>query len=78
MDDGRIAPLAALTLAKIELYRALRDEGMSVAELADLLGVQASAGQRLIDLNARTDFGDVETAFRVLGRRLGIRISVAA
>ena len=75
---GRIASLPALTLAKVELYRLLREQGTSVAELADRLGIQASAAQRLLDLNHRTAMPHIEAAFRALGRRLGIQVSTAA
>jgi len=77
-SDGIVAPLPALTLAKVELYRALRAEGLSIAELADRLGIQATSAGHLLDLNHRTAMPQLEAAFRALGRRLGIEVSVAA
>jgi antitoxin HicB len=77
-QGGLIAPLPALTLAKVELYRALAERAIGVAALADRLGIQASAAQRLLDLNHRTAMSEVEAAFRSLGLRLGIEISAAA
>ena len=76
--EGLIAPLPALTLAKVELYRTLNNKGIGVAELADRLGIQASAAQRLLDLNHRTPMAEIEAAFRAVGLRLGIEVSAAA
>ena len=70
--------MPALTLAKVELYRALRADGLSIAKLADRLGIQATSAGHLLDLNHRTALPRLEAAFRVLGRRLGIEVSVAA
>ena len=68
----------ALSLAKVELYRALRDDAVCAAELADRLGVQTSVIERMLDLNQRTALPEIEAAFRALGRRLGIEVSAAA
>lgn len=73
-----VAPLPALTLAKVELYRALAARSIGVAQLADCLGVQASAAQRLLDLNHPTALPEIEAAFRAIGLRLGIEVSTAA
>jgi antitoxin HicB len=73
-----LAPLPALTLAKVELYRALAARGIGVAQFADRLGIQASAAQRLLDLNHPTAMPEIEAAFRSIGLRLGIEVSVAA
>ena len=76
--EGSIAPLPTLTLAKVELYRALRDDKVSPAELADRIGVQTVVIERMLDLNHRTALPQIEAAFRALGRRLGIEVSAAA
>ena len=76
--DETIATLPALTLAKVEPYRALRDDTVSAAELADRLGVQTSVIERMLNLNQRTALPEIEAAFRALGRRLGIEVSAAA
>ena len=51
---------------------------VSAPELADRLGVRASAIERMLDLNQRTGLPKIEAAFRALGRRLGIEVSPAA
>jgi antitoxin HicB len=76
--EGTVAPLPTLTLAKVELYRALRDDEVSAAELADRMGVRTVVIERMLDLNHRTALAQVEAAFRALGRRLGIEVSSAA
>jgi antitoxin HicB len=76
--EGPIAPLPTLTLAKVELYRALCEDKLSPAELADRMGVQTVVIDRMLDLNHRTALPQVESAFRALGRRLGIEVSAAA
>ena len=68
----------ALSLAKVELYRALRDDAVCAAELPDRLGVQTSLIERTLNLNQRTALPEIEAAFRALGRRLGIEVSAAA
>ncbi|MGD9508277.1 MAG: type II toxin-antitoxin system HicB family antitoxin [Geminicoccaceae bacterium] len=73
-----VASLPALTLAKVELYRALTARGIGVAQLADRLGVRASAAQRLLDLNHPTALPEIEAAFRAIGLRLDIEVSTAA
>lgn len=73
-----IAPLPALTLAKVELYRALSARGIGVVQLADHLGIQASAAQRLLDLNHPSALPEIDAAFRSIGLRLGIEVSAAA
>lgn len=75
--DG-IAPLPALTLAKVELYRALSARGIGLVQLADHLGIQASAAQRLLDLNHPSALSEIDAAFRSIGLRLGIEVSAAA
>ena len=77
-NQGPIAPLPTLTLAKVELYRALRDDGIAVGELANRLGIPSATAERMLDLNHRTAMPQIEAAFGALGRHLGIEVSRAA
>lgn len=77
-EGGPIASLPALTLAKVELYRAMRAEGLTTAALAARLGIAESAARRLLDLDRRTPLPEIEAAFRALGRQLGIEVWKAA
>lgn len=77
-EGGPVASLPALTLAKVELYRAMRAEGLTTAALAARLGIAESAARRLLDLDRRTPLPEIEAAFRALRRRLGIEVWKAA
>ena len=72
-SPGRGLPLVALpalVAAKIALYRAMRERGLSNAALARQLGSVEGAVRRLIDLDHRSHIGQVEAALHALGRRL--------
>jgi antitoxin HicB len=73
-----VAALPMLSLANVELYRAMRADGLPPAELADRLGVPGAAVDRMLDLNHRTALPELEAAFRALGRQLGIEVWQAA
>ena len=72
-SPGRGLPLVALPVlaaAKIALYCAMRERGLSNAALARRLGTVEGAVRRLIDLDHRSHIGQVETALHALGQRL--------
>ena len=72
-SPGRGLPLVALpalVAAKIALYCAMRERGLSNAALARRLGTVEGAVRRLIDLDHRSHIGQVETALHALGQRL--------
>jgi antitoxin HicB len=70
-----VAALPTLSLAKVELYRAMRADGLAPAELADRLGVPEAAVGRMLDLNRRTALPELEAAFRAVGRQLVVEAS---
>ena len=72
------AILPALTTAKVLLYRAMRESGVSEAELAQRLGWHHPQIERLLDLDHRSRLDQNETALAALGKRLDIRMSDAA
>ena len=72
------AVLPALATAKILLYRALREMGVSTAELGRRLGWQDPQIDRLLDLNHPSRLDEIEAALAALGKRLEIRMSDAA
>ncbi len=88
-DDRRVIPrpspgrglplvaLPALVAAKIALYRAMRERGLSNAALARQLGTMEGAVRRLIDLDHRSHIGQVETALQALGQRLVVATQAA-
>ena len=65
-----LVALPALVAAKIALYRAMRERGLSNAALARQVGTVEGAVRRLIDLDHRSHIGQVEAALHALGQRL--------
>jgi antitoxin HicB len=72
------AVLPALATAKVLLYRAMREGGVSRMELARRLGWHESEVDRLLDLDHRSRLDQIETALAALGKRLDIRMGDAA
>jgi antitoxin HicB len=70
--------LPALTQAKLALYSTMRANKIGKAELARRLNCHLPQVDRLLDLMHASRLDQLETAFRVLGKQLSIRISEAA
>ncbi len=70
--------LPPLVAAKLALYQAMRDAGVSGTSLARRLGLTEGAVRRLLDLDHRSHIGQVETALSVLGKRLVLEVRDAA
>jgi len=70
--------LPALTVAKVELWRAMRAEGFGKAALAKKLGVALPQIDRLLDLRHGSRLDQIERAFAALGRTLSVVIGKAA
>jgi antitoxin HicB len=70
--------LPALSVAKVELYRAMRADGVGKAALSKRLGVALPQIDRLLDLRHASRLDAIERAFAVLGRTMGIVIKAAA
>jgi antitoxin HicB len=75
---GHLVHLPPLTVAKIELYRATRAQGVSEAELARRVGCQVPQVDRLFDLNHRSAIEHIDQALRVIGKRLKVSVQDAA
>ena len=77
-NGGRLRPsirLPAATAAKLEIYRAMRAEGLGAEQLAQRLGWQPAQVTRLFGRAARLDH--IEAALRALGRRLVVTSEAA-
>jgi antitoxin HicB len=70
--------LPPLTVAKVELYRAARSQGVSKAELARRLGWHGPQVDRLFDLNHRSTIEHIDQALRAIGKRLDVSVQDAA
>jgi antitoxin HicB len=77
---SRYRPIAldALSSAKVELYRAFRASGMRKVDLARALGIPKTIVDRLFDLRRKSHLDQIEAAFGVLGKRMGITVEDAA
>ncbi len=71
---GPRVALPALTTLKVELYRAAFSDGVRKAELARRLDVHAPQIDRLFDLRHASQLGQIEAAFRALGRRVVVGV----
>lgn len=76
--DRWIVRLPPLTRAKVELYRAVRADGISKAELGRRLGWHGPQVDRLFDLNRSSTFEQIDQALRAIGRVLDVSVRGAA
>lgn len=75
---GGKAVLPPLVAAKMALYQAMRDEGVTQTELSRRTGRDQKDVRRLLDLDHRSHIGLVENALEHLGRRLVVTVETAA
>lgn len=73
-----LARLAALSSLKIELYWAVREAGITRAELARRLGWNRESVERLLRLDHRSRLEQIEAAFAALGRTVNVSVGEAA
>jgi antitoxin HicB len=69
--------LPALPSLKVELYRQLRDAGVTRAELMRRLHWNRESVDRLFRLDHNSRIDQIETAFAALGRKLDIEVVAA-
>jgi antitoxin HicB len=69
--------LPPLVAAKLALYQAMREEGITNVELGRRLGISEGAVRRLLDLDHRSHISQVEGALEILGRRLVVSVEAA-
>jgi antitoxin HicB len=70
-----VPPLVA---AKLALYSAMLEQKVTSADLAHRMRRSESEVRRLLDLDHRSDIGQIEAALAELGKRLEIRVRDAA
>jgi antitoxin HicB len=69
--------LPALTAAKLEAYRGMREAGLNKEQLAERLGWQPVRVTRLFDGRHAVRLDQIEAILRVLGRRLVVTTEAA-
>ena len=70
LDGQEVVAVDPVTAAKLELYSAMRDRGVSKRELARRLGLSATTVGRLADPGRRSHIDHVVRALRAVGRDL--------
>lgn len=74
----RLVVLPPLPAAKLALYQATRDAGLTNVALGRRLKITEAAVRRLLDLDHRSHIGQIEQALAVLGKRLVVEVEKAA
>ena len=74
----RLVLLPPLPAAKLALYQAMREAGLTNVALGKRLKVSEAAVRRLIDLDHRSHIGQIEEALAALGKRLVVEVEKAA
>jgi antitoxin HicB len=69
---GKWVTLPALSEAKIELYKAMRSEGIGKAELAHRMDYHLPQIDRLLDLSHASRLDQVEQALLAVGKRFTV------
>ena len=91
IDDGRPVPppsrpkrgqpcavLPPMVAAKLAIYEAMREAGLTQTGLAERLGCDPRQVRRLLDLDHRSRLDQLETALAALGKRLVLEVRDAA
>lgn len=67
-----VVQLPSLAVAKLELYSAMHEAGVSAADLANRLDVNEATVRKLVDLDHRSRIEQIEAALAELGLRLEV------
>ena len=71
LAEGQVLVSApAIVAAKLALYTAMREQGLTIVGLARQLGTSEAAARRLVNVQHRSHIGLVEKALRVLGHQV--------
>ena len=76
--QGPWVPVPALVAAKLALYEAMREQGISKSELARRLVVSETVVRRLVDPDHASRIEKLQEALAVLGRQLVVGVEDAA
>ena len=76
-DGQELLTVQPLIAAQLDLYTAMREQGISRADLAERLGVSIEDADRLLNLDYRTPIGKVSKALKAVGCELAVTERVA-
>jgi len=74
----RLIPVPLWIAGKLALYLAVREQGISNAELARRLGVRETVVRRMLDPDHETKSEKLQAALDVLGKRIVVAVEDAA
>ena len=78
LKEGQVLiSVAPIVAAKLALYTAMREQGVTNVALAERLGLQENAVRRLLDPGHQSPMTAVEKALEVVGRSLMVENRVA-
>ena len=66
-DGQELLTVQPVIAAQLDLYTAMREQGVSRAELAERLGIGSAEADRLLSMDYRTPIGQVLNALRAIG-----------
>jgi antitoxin HicB len=69
--------LPTLVTAKLALYEAMCEAGLSNSELGRRLGISEGAVRRLLDVDHRSHIDQLEAGLQVFGHRLAVDVQAA-
>ena len=79
LSEGQeLIAVPTIVAAKLALYKAMREQGITNVALADRLGLSEGAVRRLVNPEHRSHIGQVERALRAVGHTLVVEDIVAA
>ncbi len=76
-DGQELLTVQPLIAAQLDLYTAMREQGISRAELAERLGISSEDSDQLLSLDYRTPIGKVSKALKAVGCELAVTERVA-
>ena len=76
-DGQELLTVQPIIAAQLDLYTAMREQGISRADLAERLGVGKECVDRLMSLDYCTPIGEVLKALKVVGCELTVAEQVA-
>lgn len=69
-EGQELITVQPLVAAQLDLYRAMREENVTVSDLAQRLNLSESEVEQMLILDYRTSLGQVVNALNALGRKL--------
>ena len=79
LSEGQeLIAVPTIVAAKLALYKAMREQGVTNVALADRLGLSEGAVRKLVNPEHRSHIGQVEKALRAVGHSLVVEDIVAA